>query len=280
MSSTIVRRLGAAVSVSALALTLSTVPSSAAESPQPFGAPSTVDEGRRDGRPATGADLQRANSSASRSSSSAEIMATAANVVQIDARSAQLHPDYKYIDIDEIWVSQSTDIESIDFFEMRLSVDGVSKGYFEVLLDDIGFYVEIPGNIGLGKSRFTATRVNYYDDSLEPTIDGTDSNSFYIRRGRAEGAYAEYTRSTSGKTKTFKIYSMGIYSPSIDSYRALSSIKLQYKTGGKWKTKKTIYLNEEGYGSYKFVKTTKYYYRIISGQTSTWVGFKYQTPKI
>ncbi|MEJ7635089.1 hypothetical protein [Aeromicrobium sp.] len=285
MRSTIVRRFGAAISVSALALSLGTVPSSAAESPQPFGAASKATEGPRDGRLATGADLQGATSTTSRSSSSAEIMATAANVVEIPAHSAVVNnPLYNYIDIDEIWVSASTNTEVIDGFELKLSVDGVSRGYFPVYYDDIEdvLFVEIPDTIGLGKSLFTATRVNYTEESGQtPTIDGTNSNYFYVRRDIDERATAEYSLSPSGYTKTFNISSMGIYSPSIDSFRALSSIKLQYKTSDGWKTKKTLYPDADtGSASYSFGRTTKFYYRIISSRTSTWVGFTKTFPKI
>lgn len=282
MRSTKVLRLGALISASALALSLGTLPSSAAESPQPLGTTSTVAEGHRDGRLATGADLQGASVTASRSSSSAEITATAANVVEIPAHSARLNdPLHNYIDIDEIWVSASTDVDSISGFDLKLSVDGVSKGYFPVYYDDVEdvLYVEIPDNVGLGKSLFTATRVHYTEESgLEPTIDGTNSNYFYVRRDVYEGAAAAYE--LAGNTKTFTVSYMGIYSPAIDGFKTLGSIKLQYKTGGEWKTKKTITLDNGGHGSYTFTRSTKYYYRIISGQTSTWIGFKYYTPKI
>ncbi len=284
MRSTIVRRFGAAISVSALALTLGTVPSSATESPQPFGATSKATEGPREGRLATGADLQGASNTTSRSGSSAEIMATAANVVEIPAHSARLNdPLYNYIEIDEIWVSASTNTDVIDGFDLKLSIDGVSKGYFPLYYDDIQdvLFVEIPGNIGLGKSLFTATRVYYTEESGQtPTIDGTDSNYFYVRRDIDEGATAEYSLSPSGYTKTFTISSMKIYSPSLETFRSLSSIKLQYKTSDGWKTKKTLYPDVDGSASYSFGRTTKFYYRIISSRTSTWIGFTKTFPKI
>ena len=74
---------------------------------------------------------------------------------------------------------------------------------------------------------------------------------------------------------------MKIYSPSLDNFTALSKIKLQYKTSDGWKTKKTIYLDDEGDGSYTFVRTTKFYYRLVYGTTSTFIGFNSgPTPKI
>ncbi len=284
MRSTIVRRLGAAISVSALALSLGTVPSSATESPQPSGTKSSVVEGRPNARLATGADLQGARSTASRSSGSAEIMATAANVVEIPAHSARLnHPLYNYIIVDEIWVSASTNTNVIAGFDLKLTVNGVSKGYFPLYYDDIEdlLFVEIPGNIGLGKSLFTTTRVHYTEESGQtPTLDGTDSNYFYVRRNRDVNASAQYSRSASGYTKTFTISSMKIYSPSLGGFTALSSIKLQYKTSDGWKTKKTLYPDVDGNATYKFGTSSKYYYRVISSRGDTWVGFTYQTPRI
>jgi hypothetical protein len=284
MHSTIVRRLGAAITVSALALSLGTVPSSATESPQPFNTTSKATEGHRVGRLATGADLQAASSAASRSSASAEITATAANVVEIPAHSAVVNnPEFNYILIDEIWVSASTNTDVIDSFDLKLSVDGVSRGYFPLYYDDIEdqLFVEIPDTVGLGKSLFTATRVHYTEESGQtPTIDGTNSTDFYVRRDVYEGASAGVELSNEGTTKSFYVTSMGIYSPSIDDFRALSSIKLQYKTSDGWKTKKTLYPDVNGDASYTFTRTTKFYYRIISSRTSTWIGFTKSFPKI
>ncbi|MDR7087991.1 hypothetical protein J2X11_002830 [Aeromicrobium panaciterrae] len=282
MSSTIVRRLGAAISVSALALTLGTVPSSADESPAPFSSKSSVLEDRPNARLATGADLKKA--SADRAAGSAAITATpTVNVVEIDAFSAVMnHPEENYIDVD-VWLNEGVDYASIDNIALSLIVGDKKTGPYDVYFDEVleVTFIVVPDTTGLGKARFYGSKVYYTPESEKsPTWDSTDSNSFYIRRDVFSEAGAEVEVSNEGKTKKFIVGGMGIYSPTIDQYKTLGSIKLQYKSGGEWHTKKTITLNNEGYGTYTFTKTTKYYYRIISGQTSTWIGFKQSFSKI
>lgn len=192
------------------------------------------------------------------------------------------HPTDNYIDVD-VFVSDATDIESIASIKLYLSVDGTKSSPYEVFYDpdlDVTFVV-IPDTVGLGKAYFYGSMV-YYDPELAKaaTWDSTDSNSFYVRRDIYPEANADVELSPSGYTKTFTVNAMGIYSPSIDSFRALSSIKLQYKTSDGWKTKKTIYPDLNGNATYSFGRTTKFYYRIISSRTSTWVGFTKTFPKI
>jgi hypothetical protein len=280
--STIVRRFAAAISVSTLALTLGSAPSSAAETSQPFITTSKAAEGHRDGRLATGADLQGNSKSSARATSSSSTSAAAVvDIMRFQVYSTELHdPDFNYIDFDIYLDSDGEDIEALD---VNLTLGGKAKGSFPVYFDEEEgvFYVEVRGDIGLGGANFTGSTITYTEESgLTPTVDPTDSNHFYVRRGRYEEASAAYSRSASGNTKTFKVNAMGIYSPSLGDYRALSSIKLQYKTSDGWKTKKTLYPDVDGNASYTFVKSTRYYYRVISSLTTTWVGFKYQTPKI
>lgn len=278
MRSTIVRRFSAAISVSALALSLGTVPSSAAESSQSLSTKSSVAADRPNARLATGADL--ASASASRESGTAAIAATpTVNVTQVKAYSAVINnPTENYIDVD-VFVSDDSNIENLT---LGLLVDDKKSGRYDVWYDpdlDVTFVI-VPDTAGLGKARFTSTKVYYTPESEKaPTIDGTDSNSFYVRRDVFPEANAEVE--LADNTKTFVVEGMGRYSTAIHGWKTLGTIKLQYKTGGEWKTKKTITLNDEGYGTYTFTKTTKYYYRIISGKTSTWIGFTQNfTPKI
>lgn len=288
MQSTIVRRLGAAISVSALALTLATVPTSASESSQPFTTDSSVPEDRPNARLATGADL--AGSSASRSSGAVAAPGYAnGNVTQVKAYSTSTshpdsalinHPDENYIDVD-VWVSDPDEI--VDGLGLYVSVDGKKTGPLDLWYDedlDVTFVI-VPDSVGLGKAEFYGTMIYYAEGSDKAaTWDSTDSNYFYVRRDVYFEANAEVELSVSGKTKTFTVEDMGIYSPSAHNFRALSSIKLQYKTSDGWKTKKTIYLDDDGYGTYSFVRTSKFYYRIISGQNSTWIGYNQSFPKI
>lgn len=280
MRSTRLLRLGAFISASALTLTLGAVPTSADESDQPFSAGSAATDGHRDGRLASGADLRGASNTASRSSSLAEIAATTANVTKVSAHSSALGmPAENPIDVD-IYFSQATDVDSIESVELRLWVDGVTKGYFPVYHDESEdvFYVEVPGNIGLGKAKFTASRVHYTVDSgLAPTIDGTDSNYFYIRRlvERGGASYTDY-----GRFNTFFADEFYIWSPSLGNFRPLKELKLQRKSGGEWRTIKTMTLNSIGSGSYRVITTSEYYYRFLSSKTSTSTGIIITFPKI
>ncbi|MDR7087992.1 hypothetical protein J2X11_002831 [Aeromicrobium panaciterrae] len=275
MRSTIVRRLGAAISVLALALSLGTVPSSADESPEPFSSKSNVLEDRPNARLATGADLAQAG--AARSSGGAAISVTpTVNVTELKAHSAVLnHPDENFIYVD-VAVS---DPSNIAYLTLSLSVDGEKSGPYEIFFDGEHTFVVVNDAVGLGRAKFYGTKVYYTPETGKlPTWDSTDSNYFYVRRDIYFEATAGYE--PFDNTKEFYVEDMGIYSPTIHNFRALSSIKLQYKTGGEWKTKKTITIDDDGFGSYTFTKSTKYYYRIISGKTSTWVGFKKTFPKI
>lgn len=283
MRSTKALRLGAFISASALALSLGTVPSSAAdESTQSFGTKSSVLDDRPSARLATGADL--AGASASRSSASAEITAVpTANITKLKPYSGVLNnPTENYIDLD-LWLSDATDVESIETIKLYLSVDGKKTSPYELWWDPEleVFFVVIPDTVGLGKAHFYGSMVYYYPElEKAATWDSTDSSSFYVRRDSTVDDLS-YALSPSGKTKTFYIDGMKIYSPSLDGFTALSKIKLQYKTSDGWKTKKTIYLDDEGDGSYSFVRTTKFYYRLVYGTTSTFIGFNSgPTPKI
>jgi hypothetical protein len=270
-------RGGTLLIAAALALSLGAGPAGAAESPQPLGTKSTLVEDRSNARLATGADL--AGTRAARSTSSRAAAAPApANVTKIKAHSTALFDATEnYIDVD---ITLSDPSEAVDEVTLNLSVDGKKSGPLDVWWDpDLEVtYVIVPGTVGLGKAKFTGSTIHYASEfETAPTSDSTDSNSFYVRRD-AYWDTAEYA--VSGKTKKFSVEGMRIFSPSLGDFKSLGSIKLQYKTGGKWKTKKTIRLDAQGNGSYKLAKSTKYYYRFISGMTSTFVGVKLTTPKI
>jgi hypothetical protein len=274
MRSTIVLRLGALVTVSALALSLGTMPSSAAESPQPFGTKSSVLEDRPNARLATGADLKKAG--ASRSTGGATI--SAVNITDVDGHSGVLNnPVENYIDV-EVYGSDDVDF---DYLTLYLTVDGKKTTSLDVWYDpdlDVTFVI-VPDTVGLGKAYFYGTKIYYTEESGKaPTWDSTDSNYFYVRRDIYPDASAGYE--TVGNTKMFGVSAMGIYSPSINGFKTLGSIKLQYKTSNGWKTKTEITLDNGGNGTVTFSRTTKFYYRIISSRTSTWIGFTQNFPKI
>jgi hypothetical protein len=272
-------RGGALLTAAALTLSLGAGPASAAEStPTLRPAAAVADaEDRPAARPATGTDLQDASSArASRSAEPAPVV----DVTRIKAYSTQLFSaDENYIDLD-VSLNEGADENAIDNITFNLSVDGKRTGPLDLWYDDEEdvTFVIVPGDVGLGKAKIIGSTINYTAESgLAPTNDTTKSNLFYVRRGIVgEASYA-----VKGKKKTFYAENIGIFKPSIGTFTSLKTIKLQYKKGSKWKTKKTIKLDVEGNGRYSFTTSTKYRYRFYSAVTTTSGGFVTSaTPKI
>lgn len=205
-------------------------------------------------------------------------MASAVDVKKIKAYHANLYDaDVNFIDVD-LYLNDWTNVEQID---LDLKVNGKNKGSFPVYYydeDDV-FYIEVPGDIGLGKSVFTGSTVHYSDESAQAsTYDKTDSNKFNVRRGSYAEEYEDEFGDTwvaeyawYGKWKSMEVFGLYIYSPSAGEMVPMKSVKLQYKKGSKWKTKKTMKLNE-GYGYYEWKSSKKYRYRLYSPTTSTFEG--------
>lgn len=253
-------RGGALLTAAALALSLGTGPANAASTTIDSAAPAL--EQRPNARLATGADLHAA--SVGTANRLAE--ASPSDVTSIKASSALLgDPDENLIDVD-VFLSDEANVESVT---LNLSVGGKTTGPLDIYVDDIGTFVVVPGTVGLDKAKFISSTITYTEESgLEPTVDRTKSNLFYVRRyidSKDPALSIEYT----SKTKWFSVHGVKIFTPSTGTYTALSSIKLQYKVGSTWKTKKTIKLSKYGNGSYKLKTSKKYRYRIYSAVTST-----------
>lgn len=152
---------------------------------------------------------------------------------------------------------------------------GRAKGWAELRVTLNG--VKIQSNVGAGKRRLVNVKINYYDGQTEAVP--VTSNFFQLRN------YVKVSSSSkvkySGKKKKVRVRGVKIFNPSNGKYKSLRKVKLQYKKGSKWKTKKTIKLNSSGNGSYNFSKKKKYRYRLYSATTSTSTGLRTnQTSKI
>lgn len=135
----------------------------------------------------------------------------------------------------------------------------------------------IPSNAGAGKRRLANVQIRYADGSAQAV--SAVSNAFLVRRHVKIGSGSKVKYS--GKKKQVRVRGVKIFNPANGKYKGLRKIKLQYKSGSKWKTKKTIKLNSSGNGSYKFSKKKKYRYRLYSPKSSTSNGLRTtQTSKI
>lgn len=135
----------------------------------------------------------------------------------------------------------------------------------------------IPSTSGAGKRRLANVQIRHADGSTQAVA--ATSNFFLMR------SYVKVSSSSkvkySGKKKKVRVRGVKIFNPSNGKYKSLRKVKLQYKKGSKWKTKKTIKLNSSGNGSYNFSKKKKYRYRLYSPTTSTSTGLRTnQTSKI
>lgn len=272
-------RGGALLTAAALTLSLGAGPASA-EPTHNLRSAAAVTEDRPGARLATGADLHGGTSTTPRSARAARAAsaATAVNVVKLKAYSTELYPGDNFIDVD-VFLNEDADQSTIDSITLNLSVDGKKTSNLPVEVffeeDDVEqsnpiTYVTVSGKVGLGKAKFTGSTVHYTEESgFAPTNDGTDSNSFYVRRAIVSG---DPFFESNGTKKTFHVRNVGIYKPSIDAFTSLKKIKLQYKKGGKWKTQKTVKLDAEGNGTYSYRASKSYPYRIYSAKTTTSAG--------
>lgn len=153
--------------------------------------------------------------------------------------------------------------------------NGRAKGWAELRTTLNG--VKIQSTVGAGKRRLVNVKINYYDGQTEAVA--ATSNFFQLRNTVKIGSGSKVRYS--GKKKKVRVRGVKIFNPSNGTYKSLRRIKLQYKSGSKWKTKKTIKLNSSGNGSYNFSKKKKYRYRLYSATTSTSTGLRtVQTSKI
>lgn len=128
----------------------------------------------------------------------------------------------------------------------------------------------VPSTSGAGKRRLANVRIHYADGAVQAVA--ASSNYFVLRSHVKFGGGTKIYYS--GKKKKVRVRGVKIFNPANGQYKSLGRVKLQYKSGSKWKTKKTIKLNSSGNGSYKFSKKKKYRYRLYSPATSTSTGLR------
>jgi hypothetical protein len=75
-----------------------------------------------------------------------------------------------------------------------------------------------------------------------------------------------------GKRKTVKVGVKQYTSKKAWEPYAGKKVKIQYKSNGTWKTKKTVKLSKKGKATYKFSTSKRYKYRVVVPATSTVVG--------
>lgn len=141
--------------------------------------------------------------------------------------------------------------------------------------------INLPRGWGAGKVQVGPTTFTYTDGTT--TTDPTKSNIFYARKNikttRADKIALKIKRVN--RKITFKAQQIRVINPSNGKYVSVGKVKLQYKSGSTWKTKKVIKLNSKGDGSYSRKTSSKYRYRLYISQTSKSVEFRtYQSKKI
>ena len=169
----------------------------------------------------------------------------------------------------------------------ELAFDGANPPYTDIDTGEILSGLILPSNSPVGPARLGPAEIYTQDpatpgtwDNLEPIIDPTYGGTFYIRRA---------TGSTSVTKAPFQIYRSGgkikftannwkIFQPSTGKYVGLGSIKLQYRhTNGTYSTLKTMSLNSYGTGYYWRTDSTKRRYRLLISTTNTAQGSYSQT---
>lgn len=122
--------------------------------------------------------------------------------------------------------------------------------------------------IGSGTARIIAARVTYTNGAVRYVT--ATSNKFLIRRALHHKTKLSVHRK--GKRVKFTATNARVFHPASGTFVSLKRIKLQYKSGSKWKTKKTIKLNSKGKGTYKIKTSKKRRYRLYVPTTSVIQG--------
>ncbi|MRJ75950.1 hypothetical protein GEV29_05330 [Aeromicrobium sp. SMF47] len=156
----------------------------------------------------------------------------------------------------------------------------VGKKDHKVLLrgtNDGYAYFNTKSGWGSGKAWIRSTTVTYTNGTK--STSGTDSNKFYLRRATRTTANKPFkvTAYSPGTKIKFRASTFKVFKPSSGKYTSLGSIRLQYKkSNGKWKTVKKIKLNKKGSGSWTTRARTRTYRlyvpttaNVIGGQTGS-----------
>lgn len=133
---------------------------------------------------------------------------------------------------------------------------------------------------GSGKAWIRSTTVTYTNGTK--STSGKDSNKFYLRRATRTTANKPFkvTTYSPGTKIKFRASTFKVFKPSSGKYTSLGSIRLQYKkSNGKWKTVKRIKLNKKGSGSWTTRARTRTYRlyvpttaNVLGGQTDSITG--------
>lgn len=155
-----------------------------------------------------------------------------------------------------------------------VTVNGVVKGQVPLYPGDDNGGVDIPRVWGSGAVVLGPTTFNYQGEPS--SLETKKSNTFYVRKNikttRSDGIALRIRRVNS--KISFKAQQIKIVNPSSGQYVSAGSVKLQYKSGSTWKTKKTIKLDSSGNGSYSRTTSSKYRYRLFISKTSRSVEFR------
>lgn len=151
-----------------------------------------------------------------------------------------------------------------------VTVNGTYRGRVTLYPGNGDGGVEIPRVWGSGRVQVGPT---YFADG---TVDQNRSNVVYARKlvttTRSDGYALKVNRRNS--KVTFRARNVKIIDPASGQFKSLRRVKLQRSKGGKWRTIKTIRLNSSGNGKYTKTGKTKYRYRLYSQQTSKQTQFR------
>lgn len=128
--------------------------------------------------------------------------------------------------------------------------------------------VEIPRVWGAGTVQVGPS---YFSDG---TVDQHRSN--VVRARRLVTTTQKYPLKINRRNSkvTFRARNIKIVDPASGQLKSLRRVKLQRAQGGSWKTVKTIKLSSSGSGKYTKSLKKKYRYRLYSKQTSTQTEFR------
>lgn len=262
--STIVRS-GAVLTATALAITLGTGPASATDS--------TSSSAVRTAAPAAETRDSVADAAA-RPSGAARAAAVTLGTFRLESgviTSKELTSIYGDVLASDPGTTSAT---------TTVTVNGVVKGDVKLYIAEDKGGVDIPRAWGSGAVVLGPTT---FGTGADATVDTKKSNTFYVRKNikTTRGASTETIkddialriRRVNSKI-SFKAQQIKIVNPSSGQYVSAGSVKLQYKSGSTWKTKKTIKLDSSGNGSYSRTTSSKYRYRLFISKTSRSVEFR------
>ncbi|AWB93660.1 hypothetical protein [Aeromicrobium chenweiae] len=261
-------RTGAALTASALVITLSSGPANAADSTSVGAVESSA--------PAAG---QRTSFASADFRAAGTVRPAAISLAKFKLRSGVMTSGK----LTGIWGDViPAGSGSVKYAVTKVTVNGKYKGQTYLYPgDQAQGGINMPRIWGSGPVVLGPTTFTYADGST--SVDQTRSNTFYFRKNikttHKNGSALKIRRVN--KKVTFKAQNIKIVQPSTGKYVSVKRVKLQYKKGSKWKTQKTIKLNSKGNGTYKRKTSSKKRYRLYLPQTATTVQFRtYTSSKI